>query len=470
MGSISAQMAKFIEVTKFEDLPEDIVEISRISILDTIGCILGGSKEPSIQILEKFVLNSEEGKGESTIIGSSNKASLLGSILLNASKADALEYSDVNKIGGGHPGCMVVPTSLAVGEYVGATGKDLLTSVALGYEAHRVSIPLYPHAFRNGIHLVTFGGTFGAMAAAGKLMGLNQKELINAFGICAVGPVPPFEPCRVGGYVKDLYTGWAARTGVFSCLLAKAGFTGTESIFEGELGLYRALGSQKDAETALKGLGKEWIMRGTCVKPHASCKFTHSSADAALVLIREHDFRVNDIKEIEVITDTIPFQLNKGPIPSTAIDARFSIPYVVAIILNKRRPVVPEDFSPEMLIDPAVSELAKKVDVKLDNSLDNLYPEPPEGKGYRTSIMKIRLSSGKELKSRVDFPRGDPMNPMTIEELKEKFKYIASPILGKTEAERIISTILNLEVCPDCRSLIQYLSQQNQKRVSVKEI
>ncbi len=458
MESISSQLGQFIEETKFEDLPEDIVEICRKSILDTIGCALGGANQTSIKILEEFILESEEGKGNSTIIGSARKASLLGSILLNASKADTLEYSDVNKLGGGHPGCMVVPTALGVGEYLRSSGKDLLLSVALGYEAHRVGIPLYPQAFRKGIHLVMFGGTFGAAATAGKLMGLSQKELKNAFGICGVVPVAPFEPCRVGGDVKDLYTGWAARTGVFSCLLAKKGFTGTESILEGELGLYRALGAQKPSNTALEGLGQEWIIRTTCIKPHASCRFTHSSADAALNLVQKHDFDLKSIKKIEVTTDTIPFQLNRGQTPSTSIDARFSIPYVVATVLIKKRPIRLEDFSPEMLNHPLIKELAKKVEVKLDESLDDLYPESPEGKGYRTSIMKIRLTSGKEFEARVDFPKGDPMNPVSWQDVVEKFQNLSAPVLGGSRTKDLIGIIMNLEQCSDCRQLVGLLS------------
>ncbi len=463
METISKELSIFIEKIQFEDLPKEVVEISRRSILDTLGCALGGSREPSVQRLEQFILTTEEGKGTSTIIGSPYQASLLGSILLNASRADTLEYSDVNKIGGGHPGSMVVPTALGVGEYLRSSGKDLLLSIALGYEAHRVAIPLYPHAFRNGIHLVMFGGTFGSMATAGKLMGLTKEQLKNAFGICAVVPVAPFEPCRIGGDVKDLYTGWAARTGVFSCLLTQKGFTGTETIFEGELGLYRALGAQKNSLTALEGLGNEWIIRSTCVKPHASCRFTHSSADAALNLSQKYELAPHDIEHIEITTDTIPFQLNRGNHPLTPIDARFSIPYVVAVCIIKKRPILPEDFSLEMLENSDIHKLAEKVEVKLDKSLDALYLEPPIGKGHRTSIMKIRLFNGREFETRVDFPKGDPLNPVSMEEVIQKFRYLSNPAIGKFNTEKVIEIILNLEKCQNCEEFIRLLSPSNKE-------
>ncbi|MEW6669519.1 MAG: MmgE/PrpD family protein [Thermodesulfobacteriota bacterium] len=457
METVSGRLAGFITETGYDAIPEDVLEICRKAVLDVIGCIFGAIHEESCRILEEFVLESEEGKGNSTIIGTSKTASMLGSILVNASRADALEYSDVNKAGGGHPGCMVVPTALAVAETYGASGKDLLTAVALGYEAHRAAVPLYPQAFRDGIHLVMFGGTFGAMATAGKLMGLSQPQVKNAFGICAVVPVAPFEPCRVGGQVKDLYTGWSARTGVLACLLAKKGLTGTGTILEGDLGLYRALHASKGANSALEGLGEDWITRATCVKPHASCRFTHSSADAALGLALSHDFRVHDIEEIEIVTDTVPYQLNRGSTPITPIDARFSIPYVVAVALSKRRPVMLDDFSAEMLTDPVLNSLSKKVLVRLDKSLDALYPEPPEGMGYRTCIMKIRFTNGRELQNRVDYPKGDPMNPVTFQEVTDKFKRILEPAFSGKKVEMLVEWVRNLEECPDCRPMIRQL-------------
>lgn len=463
METVSGRLAGFIAETTYDVIPEDVREISRKAILDVIGCIFGAIDEESCRILEEFVLESGEGKGKCTVIGTSKKASLLGSILVNASRADALEYSDVNKAGGGHPGSMVVPTALAVAETSGASGKDLLTAVALGYEAHRVAVPLYPQAFRDGIHLVMFGGTFGAMATAAKLMGLSRTHLNNAFGICAVVPVAPFEPCRVGGQVKDLYTGWSARTGVLACLLAKKGLTGTGTILEGDLGLYRALHATKAASTALEGLGKDWITRATCVKPHASCRFTHSSADAALGLALTHDFGMNDIEGIEIVTDTVPYQLNKGSSPTTPIDARFSIPYVVAIALSKKRLVMLDDFSPEMLKDPIINSICRKISVRLDASLDALYPEPPEGIGYRTCIMKIRLANGQELQNRVDYPKGDPMNPVTFEEVTEKFRRITERTLSRRRVKMIVDWVKNLEECADCGSVIRQLAVRARK-------
>lgn len=457
MATLTEVMGEFIAQTRFEDLPSDVVERARLTLLDSVGCAVGGSRQNSILILEDFIVQSAEGKGNSSIFGSKNRASLTGAVLLNASRADALEFSDVNKIAGGHPGCMVVPTALNVAEEYGASGKDLLLAIALGYEGHRLAIPLYPQAFRNGIHLVMFGGTFGSCAAAGKTMGMDKREMSHAFGICGVVPVAPFEPCRVGGYTKDLYTGWAAKTGTYCALLAKSGFTGTDTLFEGELGLYRALGAKKDAATAIENLGKEWVIGKSCVKPHASCRFTHSSADAALAIAKVRVINPEEIDRITITTDTVPYQLNRGAEPRDAIEARFSIPFVFATALLKKRFIEIDDFSDTNLKDEITTRLAGKVDVCLDQSLDELYPEPPEGRGYRTAIVEIQLNDGTRVTERVDYPKGDPSNPVSWEEVKEKFRIQTQRVLSASQVERIITLVEDVEHIDEISSITSQL-------------
>lgn len=456
MATLTEVMGEYLAQLRFEDLPKDVIERARLTLLDSIGCALGAGRQRSIIILEDFIL-SREGYGKSIVFGSKNKTSLTGAILLNASRADALEFSDVNKLAGGHPGCMVVPTAINAAEEYGASGKDLLLAIVIGYEAHRLAIPLYPQAFRNGIHLVMFGGTLGSCAVAGKIIGLVSEEMSHALGICGVVPVAPFEPCRVGGHSKDLYTGWAAMTGTNAALLAKSGFKGTNTLFEGELGLYRALGAKKDPTTAIEDLGKEWVISKSCVKPHASCRFTHSSADAALAITNDRVINSEEIEHITITTDTIPYQLNRGPEPRDAIDARFSIPFVFATALLNKRLIEIEDFSDTNLKDERITRLAKKVEVRLDRALDSLYPEPPEGKGFRTAIVEILLKDGSRIGERVDYPKGDPANPVSWEEVKNKFRAQAQRALSRSQIDETISLIEDVEQIDEIGSITSLL-------------
>jgi 2-methylcitrate dehydratase PrpD len=290
-----------------------------------------------------------------------------------------------------------------------------------------------------------FGGTLGSCAVAAKITGLDSNEMSHALGICGVVPVAPFEPCRVGGHAKDLYTGWAAMTGANAALLAKIGFKGTDTLFEGELGLYRALGAKKDPQTAIENIGKEWVIRKSCVKPHASCRFTHSSADAALAITADRAIDSAQIEHITITTDTIPYQLNRGPEPRDAIDARFSIPFVFAMALLNKRFIRIEDFSDDNLRDERVTRLAKKVEVRMDPALDKLYPEPPEGKGFRTAIVEVRLKDRSRISERVDYPKGDPANPVSWEEVKDKFRTQAQRVLNKRQIDDAIGLIEHVE-------------------------
>jgi 2-methylcitrate dehydratase PrpD len=288
-------------------------------------------------------------------------------------------------------------------------------------------------------------------------MGLEADEMSHALGICGVVPVAPFEPCRVGGYAKDLYTGWAAMTGANAALLAKSGFKGTDTLFEGELGLYRALGAKKDSETAIENLGKEWVISKSCVKPHASCRFTHSSADAALAITSDRTINSEQIEHITITTDTIPYQLNRGPEPRDAIDARFSIPFVFATALLNKRFIEIEDFSDSNLRDKRVTGLAKKVEVQLDRALDKLYPEPPEGKGFRTAIVEILLKDGSRISQRIDYPKGDPANPVSWEEVKDKFRTQAQRALSRRQIDEAISMIEDVERVDEIGSITALL-------------
>jgi len=458
MTTLVETIAEFISQTHFTDLPDDVVENARLLLLDSIGCALGGSRQPSIVMLEQFVASSEKGDGNFTVFGSKKKTSLLNAVLLNASRADALEFSDVNKLVGGHPSCMIVPAALNTAEKNQVSGKNLLLAIVLGYEAHRLVIPLYPKAFRDGLHLVMPGGALGACAAAGRILGLNARQLANALGICgAVVPVAPFEPCRVGGYVKDLYTGWSAYTGVFSALLAKTGFTGTPTLFEGDLGLYRVLRAEKNPLTSVEGLSSDWVIRRSCIKLHASCRFTHSSADAALKIAQRTEIRPKEVKKIRIITDTIPYQLNRAFPPNDAIDARFSIPYVVATVLIRKRPIQIDDFDISKIQDEDIAHIAEKVEVHLDKKLDGLYPEPPLGKGFRTAIIEIEFMDGSRISERVDFPKGDPNNPASRMEVMRKFYIQAERVFSPKKMRHIVELVNNIEDINDVRILTSLL-------------
>lgn len=457
MISVLTKLAEFVSSCTYEEIPEDVIQLIREHLLDSIGCTVAATNEQSIKVLERFVRSTPEGTGESTVIGSDKPVSLLGAALLNGSKADALEMADINKIAGGHPGGIIVPATLVVAEYLRSTGKELLTALALGYESQRVSRPLYPHNLQMGMHIAMLSGTFASAAAAGKLFKFDANTMTNALGSCSIAPLAPSEPCRCGGYAKDLYTGWAARTGVFCALLAKESFIGTPSLLDGELGVYTCLQADKPAELVASKLGEEWITRATIIKPHAACRFTHSGADAILELNPDPD----EVEQINITTATMPYNLTKGPRPEDVVAARFSIPYVVAKALLEKRNLIPRDFTVEAISDQRTLALAEKVKCLLDKSLDADWQEPPLGRGMRTSIVEVVLKNGKKLNLRVDYPKGDSKNPLTWEEITRKFTALTKGFYTEKKAQQIIHLVEKMEFVEDCRVFVNMLRRDD---------
>jgi 2-methylcitrate dehydratase PrpD len=453
--NVLSTLAEFLASCKYEEIPEDVIKLIREHLLDSIGCAVAATDEPSIKVLERFVRSTSEGTGDSTIIGSDQPASLFGAALINGSKTDALEMADINKIAGAHPGATIVPAALVVAEFLRSTGEELLTALAIGYESQRVTRPIYPYALEKGCHTAIISGTFGAAAATGKLFGFNSDTMINALGNCAVAPVAPSEPCRAGGHVKDLYTGWAARTGVYAALLAKEGFIGTPSLLDGELGLYTELEARKPAELVISGLGEEWITRDTIIKPHAACRFCHSGADAILELNPDPE----EIESINVTVASLPYNLTRGPRPEDSVAARFSIPYAMAAALINKRNLMPKDFTLEAISDQRTLELAEKVKIALDKNLDADWQEPPFGKGHRTSIVEVVLKNGKKLNLRVDYPKGDQINPLTWKEITEKFLHLTKGYYSENRAHKIIEIVGKIELLENCRGFVKLLSR-----------
>jgi 2-methylcitrate dehydratase PrpD len=451
--TVLTKLGEFLSSCTYEDIPDDVIKIVREHLLDSIGCAVAATNEPSIKVLERFVRSTLEGTGDSTIIGSDQPASLFAAALINGSKTDALEMADINKMAGAHPGATVIPAALVVAEYLKSSGKELLTALAIGYESQRVTRPLYPHGLQKGCHTAIISGTFGAAAVTGKLFGFNSETMINALGSCAIAPVAPSQPCNAGGYVKDLYTGWAARTGIYVAFLAKESFIGTPSLLDGELGLYTELEARKPAEEVISGLGEEWISRSSIIKPHSACRFTHSGADAILELNLDPE----EIESINVTVASIPYNLTRGPKPEDSVAARFSIPYVMATALINKRNVLPSDFTIDAISNPRVLAVAEKIKIVLDKNLDADWPEAPVSKGHRTSILEVVLKNGKKLNHRVDYPKGDAKNPLTWGEITEKFLHLTKGYYSEKKAQQIIKLVEKIELLEDCRGFVKLL-------------
>lgn len=444
---VTKALADFVAEIGFNELPEEVIEHTKLCILDWIGVALAGSQEAPTKILAS-VIKKMEGKKESTVIGTSTKTSCVNAALVNGVMGHVVELDDVHQESVIHPAAPVVPAALAVAERKNVTGKDLITSIVIGYEVEiRIGMSIMPSHYKFW-HTTGTCGTFGATVAAGKILGLDKEKLLNAMGIAGTQSAGLIEV--FGTMSKSLNVGKAAMNGVISALLAERGFTSSSTILEAEKGYCRATTEKLDYEKLTKNLGKNFELMNNVFKRHASCGHTHGAIDAVLDIVERYNVKPDDVDEILVGTYPIAVDVvGKNYKPKTAFEAKFNLPYCVATALIHGK-VGLKEFSREKLKDPKVLKLSKRVKVSVD----------PEHLNARLgcATVTIRTKSGVEYAHRVDVPRGYPKNPLTKPELEAKFKTLASLVLPKDRITKIVRLMKNLDQVERIRNLTDLLS------------
>jgi 2-methylcitrate dehydratase PrpD len=440
--SVTNDLADFATKTTFKNLPKNVREHAKLCILDWLGAALAGCQEPPAKMVEA-IIEKMGGNAESSIIGTSLKSSCMNAALANGIIGHAVEMDDIHEEAIIHPAAPVLPAALAIAERNCADGKDLITAVVLGYEIEiRIGRAINPSHYQFW-HTTGTCGTFGATAAAGKLLGLDQKSMIHAFGIAgttAAGLVEVF-----GTMSKPLNVGRAAMDGVLAAMLAKEGFTSSTKILEAEGGYLRATAKEFNVEKITENLGKSFEILNNIFKCHASCGHTHGAVDAVLKIAKEYNVKVKDVSE--VLVGTYPIAANtvgKNYEPTTSSEAKFSLPYCIAVALVYGRVGLGE-FSNEKLNDPEIRALSRKVQVFVEPKFLNARLGCAE--------VKLHTKSGKEYSYCVSAPKGYPENPVTKQELEAKFKILASSALPEDRITEILKTVNALEDVDDIRKL-----------------
>jgi len=438
---IAPVLAGHIVKTKYEDLPMEVVEKAKLCILDSVGCALGGCRTD----IGKAVIDLTRylaGKPKSTVFGSGVKTSSPYAAFANAAMSNALDFDDTYV---GHPGATVVPSAIAVGESAYASGKSVIAATVVGYEVSlRIGMAIQPswERLRQVWGLGTWQ-TFGAAAAAAKLLGLNEEDTLNALTVG--GSNAPLSSVRKTFYskygvtmVKNNY-GAASEAGIIAALLARRGFKGPRDIFEGDDGFWRMYGSDRcNLDRMTEKLGERYEIMNVSYKPYPSCRWTHSILDGIMQTASKNRVNPDDIDEIIIHSLTIVTEWPFNNIePKTMVDGQFAVPYLVAIALTGKK-VGPEWYTQEAFGDPRVMSLARKVKLVADPEADKSYPSK--------SMARVNIvSKGKSYSCIVEFPKGDPQNPMTREDLHAKFLGLSSGTIGRRKAERTAKTIDRLE-------------------------
>ena len=373
------------------------------------------------------------------------RSSAAGAALANGVASHILELDDVHKGSTLHAAAPVIPAALAVAEREHADGKAFILAVALGYDAAlRIGEAVNPDHYKFW-HPTGTAATFGAAVAAGSLLGLDANQMLDALGTAGTQAAGLWEFNADGAMSKHLHPGKAAMNGVLAADLAAAGFTGATRILEGDRGFFRATAKSFDATRITDGLGTHWKISENCYKMHSCCGHTHSAIDIALDLRTGVDRA--SISGIRIETYGPGFAIVKEPNPSSPYRAQFSIAYCVAVALTEGRAGLDQfsadRFSPDGVRDPAIASLLTRTRVNVAEDLTAKYPAAWPAR------VAIELADGTILRGAADYPRGNPENPVTTDDLEAKFMALVAPRFGHEVARRGIASVHSLDGCRD---------------------
>jgi 2-methylcitrate dehydratase PrpD len=455
-SGLTREVAAFIVRTAYADLPGDVIELGRKSILDGLGLALSGSVAESGTLARRYLNSLGPAHPEATVIGSRLRVPARFAAFANGIGIHADDYDDTQLAVAGdrvyglltHPTAPVLASALATAEANAIPGRNLVAAYHVGVEVEcKIAEAIAPRHYEEGFHSTGTCGTFGAAAAAAKLRGLDQEQTTRALGIAASQASGLRE--NFGTMTKPFHAGHAAEDGVVAVDLAAMGWTATGQVLEAPRGFFQAAGGGYD-RTAIDGkLGNPWTFRspGVSIKPFPSGSLTHPCMTELLRLVREHDLRPQDVERVEVGTNrNMPNALIHHR-PKTALEAKFSMEFCVSAVLLYRKAGLRE-FTDEVVNRPEVRAM-------IDRVRFGVNPEA-EKAGYNkmTTILTIRLKDGRTISGRADFAKGSPANPLSFDEVAAKFSDCAR-FAGwpEAKAQAIIAAVRQLEDLPNVRSL-----------------
>jgi 2-methylcitrate dehydratase PrpD len=437
-ANLSKYVAEWAVNTKIEDIPEEVAAAATSYIVDHFGVVLAGTKKTSSEIIHQTALQWAPGSDGCTVVGRKERNSAPFAALVNGTTGHALELDDDHREGTQHPGVAVIPAAFAVAESLGSTGEEFLLAAILGYEIMiRVGEAHLGKSYLRGFHPTGTCGTIGAAVAAGKLRGLDVQQMTSAIGLAASQSAGLLTFRSNGAWNKRMHAGQAAMSGVICSDLARRDFRGpSESLLSAEGWLQAfAYDGEFDVGFVANNLGSNWDLTTNSIKVHACCRFAGPIVDATLETVLREDVKPEQVDEITVAMAEYPLMkallkpLDRKLNPTSVVDAQFSAPFAAAVSVVKRRAFV-DEYSETGIRDEAVLAMAQKVRWKVDPEAEALWP-----KRYPCEVT-IKLTDGRSVSSRVEWPKGDPENAVSKEELKTKFTILANPVIGAERAAR----------------------------------
>jgi 2-methylcitrate dehydratase PrpD len=434
-------LARFGASLRYEDLPPEVVERIKSSILDSLGCCLFGSTLPWTRKVAELA-DHEAARPVASLLGMGRKTSVSLAALVNGTAGHAFELDDIHKESIVHAGSIATPVALALAEEQGkVSGKDVITGMVAGYEiGTRVGNAATMSLFFRGFHPQGTSGAFVAAATASRMLGLDAGRFQHALGIVG-SQAGGLMAAQEGAMVKRFHSGRAAQSGVYAARLASRDFTGITDVLEASYGGYlSSLSDDPKPERLTAGLGTTWETLNVGYKPHASVTSIHSALDGLAEIMREHRLSADDIAQVEAGLSPMTHVHCAWDYKAQGVTAAQMNLFFGLAVIALEGAAFTEQFQERKLNDPRILDFIKRTTAHVDPEIESM------GAPFRhASRMRVKTRTGHEFDKLTLHRRGSPENPLSVEDIQYKFRNVVAPCLSKPEAERIVALVQRFE-------------------------
>jgi 2-methylcitrate dehydratase len=439
--TITAEMARWAADLRFEDIPESAVREARRYLLDTLGCALGGFKQEDAEIALE-VLDEIAGEGPATVIGSGRSMDVVSAALANALMVRVMDYNDIYwQQDPSHPSD-IIPAAMACAERMNRGGRELIVGIVLGHEFEmRLCEAAFPGIRERGWHHATLTA-FVSPIVAGRMLNLPWEQIQHAIGISASRHAT-FGAVTAGKLtmMKNTVDPMATQSGVLAALLAEKGYSGPEHVIDGKEGIVHCLGPEWKLDVLTEGLGESWRIERCGMKAFPTEALTHTPISAVLDIVIGNDLSADDVATVRIRSTARSADILADPSkydPRSKETADHSLPYVIAAAIADRQ-VTPVQFTPEKIMDPKIRAQLRKIEVIADPEIETVFP------ALQRADVEVDTTDGRTFATRLDYPKGDPRNPLTDAEIEAKFDALAAPVMTEAASARLKEAVWGLE-------------------------
>ncbi len=445
---LTKQLSDHLHGLTYQDLPDQAVDCAKMCVEDLLGAAFAGSVRPQGEIWRRYFDGKAQGSEAAVWDSRMGRATCENAAALNAAYSHVIDMDDVHNSSITHMGAITIPAALAAGQKYHRSGRDVITAIVAGYEiGARIGEAINPGAYHRW-HTTGVVGSYSSAVAAGKLLDLDQDQMLSAIGSAGTQSAGLWQFIEDGAMSKTLHTANGTLCGIRSAELAKLGFTAAKDILGGDRGFLGGMTPDNHPEAITRDLGGELKIQSNSFKPYACCRHTHS-ADYCVELLKKEGLDPARIAKITDHTYKVAVGTVDNNAPATPYAFKFSVQYCIAAAFVYGR-LTDDVFSSEMTANPQVLDLMKKVTVVMDPGLEAMYQADKNKWPHR---LVVELDDGTVKTIQVEYPFGDFNNPFTWEDAHNKFYSLTQGLLTEDAAKTLTARISKLEEMEDVNDL-----------------